>query len=116
MLQHCGSTAAAPGVDGIMHGHLTFFECMSDPPDKAAAQAEKKREHWRRAAARHFAVVLLLAALVAIGYVGHQALKHMGPPERCWEYQERDGKLYKVNPCTGQFLLVGDVVAPQSGN
>ena len=57
-------------------------------------------------------MLLLVAALIAIGYVGNRALRHMGPPERCWEYQERDGKLYKINPCTGQFQLIGDVVTP----
>ena len=33
----------------------------------------------------------------------------MSEPQCCWEYKEMEGKLYKVNPCTGQFQLVGDV-------
>ena len=68
----------------------------------------------RRLIVRQAAVLVLLAALGAIGYVGHRALRHLGPPERCWEYQEKDGRIYKVNPCTGQFQLVGEVTpSPQ---
>ncbi len=79
------------------------------PHDAAALQ----NHGWRRnIVVRQVAVLVLIAALVAIAYVGNRALRHMGPPERCWEYEERDGKLYKVNPCTGQFQLIGDVVAP----
>ena len=82
---------------------------MNPPSEKVPPPP---REHWKRPVIRQVAILALVAALGAIGYVGHHALKLMGPPERCWEYQEVEGKLYKVNPCTGQFLLMGDVAPP----
>ena len=57
---------------------------------------------------KEFVLLLVFAALVAAGYFGPYFVKQLGPPERCWEVQEVDGKLYKANPCTGQFLLLGD--------
>ena len=65
--------------------------------------------HWRVDLARIVAVLLLLAALIAFGYFLQGPIKRLGPPERCWENREIDGKLYKFNPCTGQFKLIGDV-------
>jgi hypothetical protein len=46
--------------------------------------------------------------VIIAGYFARDVFKRMGPPERCWEIREVDGHLYKVNPCTGQFLLLGD--------
>ena len=85
---------------------------MTDQASEPDAPAGQAPEHWTRHALRQIAVIALLAALVALGYFGNDALKLLGLPQRCWEYKEIDGRLYKVNPCTGQFLLVGDVVPP----
>jgi len=60
--------------------------------------------HWRRSAV----AIALFAALVASGFFARDVFKRLGPPERCWEIREMEGRLYKVNPCTGQFLLLGD--------
>ena len=85
----------------------------SDPTDAPPAVATEPPERGKpRLIVRQVAVLALLAALGAIGYVGHHALRHLGPPERCWEYQEKDGRIYKVNPCTGQFQLIGDAAPP----
>lgn len=66
------------------------------------------REPGRGFARKYVALLLAIAALVVLGYLAQPYLKLLGPPERCWELQELDGKLYKVNPCTGQFRLLGD--------
>ena len=66
--------------------------------------------HWRTDLIRISAVLGLLAALIAFGYFMQGPLKRMGPAERCWENREIDGKLYRFNPCTGQFRLLGDVI------
>ena len=84
-------------------------------PAQSAAPEPPALDHWTTHLYRQLAVLALLAALVALGYFGQDALKLLGPPQRCWEYKEIEGKLYKVNPCTGQFQLVGDVVAPEEG-
>ena len=54
-------------------------------------------------------VFLVIVGVAALGYYGRGYLKLLGPPEKCWEIKEMDGQLYKVNPCTGRFLLLGDV-------
>ena len=48
------------------------------------------------------------ALLLVVGYFARDYVKLLGPPERCWEIRETDGYLYKVNPCTGQFRLIGE--------
>jgi hypothetical protein len=57
-------------------------------------------------------VVLVFVALAIVAYFGQSWAKRLGPPERCWEIKEEGGQLYKSNPCTGQFLLLGDAPAP----
>lgn len=49
-----------------------------------------------------------VAALAVLAYLAYPYLKLLGPAEKCWEVQEIDGRLYKVNPCTGQFRLLGE--------
>jgi hypothetical protein len=70
-------------------------------------QAHQPRP-WFSRVPKGLVVLLVFAAIVALGYFGRDFIKQLGPPERCWELQEVEGKLYKVNPCTGQFLLLGD--------
>lgn len=72
-------------------------------------------EHWRRPVARQILALLLLAGLVGLAYWLQDAWKLLGPAQRCWEFKEIDGKLYRVNPCTGQFQFIGDAVAPDAG-
>ena len=55
--------------------------------------------------------VLAVVALVVLAYFGRDYVKLLGPPEKCWEIKEVDGDLYKVNPCTGQFRLLGPAAA-----
>ena len=57
-------------------------------------------------------IALGVAALLVLGYFGQGYVKLLGPPEKCWELQEIDGQLYKVNPCTGRFVLIGDLPKP----
>jgi len=57
----------------------------------------------------------VFAALIVFGYFARDFTRQLGPPDRCWELQEVDGKLYKANPCTGQFLLLGDAPIPKPG-
>ncbi len=73
------------------------------PPDESPAS------HWRADMACIAVVLSLLAALIAFGYFLQGPIKRLGPPQRCWENREIDGKLFKFNPCTGQFKLIGDV-------
>ncbi|MEI8163653.1 MAG: hypothetical protein WCI19_11005 [Betaproteobacteria bacterium] len=60
-------------------------------------------------------VMALVALLVFAGYFARDYFKRLGPPDRCWEIREMEGRLYKMNPCTGQFLLLGDVQPPATG-
>lgn len=78
----------------------------SPPPEPAAGG-------WKRDIARLVIGLAIVAGLWLVGYYGQTALKYLGPAQKCWEYKEIDGKLYKVNPCTGQFQLMGDV-APET--
>lgn len=78
-------------------------------PAQDAAHAPRP-SHWRTDLIRIGAVLGLLAALIAFGYLMQGPIKRMGPAERCWENREIDGKLYRFNPCTGQFRLLGDVI------
>lgn len=57
------------------------------------------------------ATVAAVALVALLAWFGMPYLKLLGPPERCWEMREMDGRLYKVNPCTGQFKLIGDLPA-----
>jgi hypothetical protein len=70
---------------------------------------------WRLDLWRFAGAASVVAALWILGYYGQYALKFLGPPQRCWEYKEVEGKLYKVNPCTGQFQLIGDAPPPGTG-
>ena len=83
---------------------------MTRPVDQAVAVDPP--EHWRRHVIRQVGILLLLAALVGLGYLLQDAWKLLGPPERCWEFREIDGKLYRVNPCNGRIQLIGDVAPP----
>ena len=67
------------------------------------------RAHWRHDLARILIAVLIVAGLIAAGYFLHGPLKRLGPPQKCWEQKQIDGRLYNVNPCTGQFRLIGDL-------
>jgi len=60
-------------------------------------------------------VVSIVAILLVLTRHGQYYLKFLGPPQNCWEYKEMEGRLYKVNPCTGQFQLVGDAIPPEPG-
>jgi hypothetical protein len=79
---------------------------VNEPPPPAPS-------HWRIDLLRIAAVTGLLAALIAFGYFMQGPIKRMGPAGKCWENREIDGKLYRYNPCTGQFRLIGDVVPGQ---
>lgn len=59
--------------------------------------------------------IAVFALLVVAGYLAKDFFKRMGAPERCWKVKEVDGHLYKINPCTGQFLLLGDVPETKTG-
>ena len=61
-----------------------------------------------RPVVKALAIILAFVALVVLGYFGRDYVKLLGPPEKCWEIKEIEGQLYKVNPCTGQFVLIGD--------
>ena len=80
---------------------------MNDPHN-GPADATPPQTPLRRDRHRRIGVFLALAALIVLGYFGQPYLKYLGPPERCWEIREVDGRLYKVNPCSGQFKLLGD--------
>lgn len=82
----------------------------AEPPGSEPGPAPHRTGSWQRDLRNIALGIAIVAALWAVGYYGQYALKFLGPPQRCWEYKEIDGKLYKVNPCTGQFQLVGDVV------
>jgi hypothetical protein len=84
---------------------------MNDPQDEKPVPPSSPAEQ-RSLLFRRLAVLIAVAAIALLGYFGQPYLKLLGPPERCWEIQEVDGRLYKVNPCTGQFKLIGDVREP----
>ena len=69
-----------------------------------------RASHWRVDLVRIAALLGLLVALIAFGYLMQGPIKRLGPPGRCWENREIDGKLYRFNPCTGQFKLIGDAI------
>jgi hypothetical protein len=71
------------------------------------------RGGWRGDLLRIAGALAVVAILLVLAYYGQYYLKFLGPPQRCWEYKEIEGMLYKVNPCTGQFQLVGDAPAPE---
>lgn len=73
-----------------------------------------QRKHWLSHIPKELSLLLVFAALLVLGYFGRDFTKQLGAPERCWELKEVDGQLYKSNPCTGQFLLLGD--APSHRN
>ena len=75
-------------------------------PTHSGARVSGHR-HWRRSAG----VVAVFALLVVGAYFARDFFKRLGPPERCWEIWEVAGHLYKANPCTGQFVLLGDAPA-----
>ena len=52
---------------------------------------------------------MALVSLIVLAWLAQPYLKLLGPPERCWETREIDGRLYKANPCTGQFKLIGEI-------
>jgi hypothetical protein len=60
--------------------------------------------HWRKAVG----AIVVFALLVVAGYFAPDYFKRLGPADRCWEIEEVDGHLYKTNPCTGRFILLGD--------
>ena len=93
---------------------------MSDTPTRQPAPAPvvvdaPAVEHWHRHVTRQVLILLLLAGLIGLAYWLQDAWKLLGPAQRCWEFKEIDGKLYRVNPCTGQFQFIGDAVAPNAG-
>jgi len=61
-----------------------------------------------RSLVKALVIIAAFVALVMLGYFGRDYVKLLGPPEKCWEIKEVDGQLYKLNPCTGQFVLLGD--------
>ena len=83
---------------------------VTEPPASGAQAPAALPRHWRTDLIRFVGVIALMAALMALGYFLLGPLKQLGPPQRCWENREIDGKLYKFNPCTGQFKLIGDVL------
>lgn len=80
------------------------------PNDVEPASEPARASQWRTDLLRIAAVLGLLAALIAFGYFMQGPIKRLGPAERCWENREIDGKLYRYNPCTGQFKLLGDLI------
>jgi hypothetical protein len=87
---------------------------MADPDGEGPAPKPPSSGSWKRDVARLVIGLAIVAGLWLVGYYGQTALKYLGPAQKCWEYKEVDGKLYKVNPCTGQFQLMGDVT-PEAG-
>jgi len=83
-----------------------------------AREKDKARKGWRASwrgdLMRIAGVVSVVAILLVLTFYGQYYLKFLGPPQNCWEYKEMEGKLYKVNPCTGQFQLVGNAPRPDS--
>ena len=84
---------------------------LNEPPEKPAedpgVSASSQGRH--SSAATRIIVVAVALLLVVLGYFAQPWLKLLGPPERCWELREIDGRIYRMNPCTGQFRLIGDV-------
>ena len=71
-------------------------------------QSVQARKRWLGRIPKELGILLIFAALLVLGYYGRSLTRQIGSPDRCWELQEVDGQLYKSNPCTGQFLLLGD--------
>lgn len=88
---------------------------MSEPAEAAVPLRKGWRATWRGDLMRIAGVVSIVVILFVLTWYGQYYLKFLGPPQNCWEYKEMEGKLYKVNPCTGQFQLVSDARAPESG-
>ena len=82
---------------------------LMDMPSAENQLPAKQKRRWQSFIGEEIIVLLAFAALIVAAYFWADFSKQLGPPERCWEVQEVDGKLYKANPCTGQFLLLGDV-------
>ena len=76
--------------------------------------APLKPSRWQYDVARISIAILIVAALIAAGFWLNRPLKRLGPPQKCWEQKEIDGKLYNVNPCTGQIKLIGELT-PAAG-
>ena len=88
---------------------------MSGDPPEPERRRKGWRGDWRGDLLRIAGVVSVVAILLVLTYYGQYFLKFLGPPQNCWEYKEVEGKLYKVNPCTGQFQLVGDAPPADAG-
>ncbi len=73
------------------------------------------RPAWQVDLLRAALVLAVLALLILFGWWLAGASKLMGDPRQCWENREVDGRLYKMNPCTGQWRLIGDT-QPQAGD
>lgn len=80
---------------------------MNESDEEKPLQPQQRRP-WLSYVPKELGLFLAFAVLIVLGYFGRDFTKQLGPPERCWELKEVDGKLYKANPCTGQFLLLGD--------
>lgn len=87
---------------------------MSEAPHEPEHSRKGWRGDWRGDLLRIAGVASVVVILLVLTYYGQNFLKFLGPPQNCWEYKEVEGKLYKVNPCTGQFQLVGDAPAPDA--
>ena len=74
-----------------------------------------ERPAWQVDLLRAALVLAVLALLILFGWWLAGASKLMGDPRQCWENREVDGRLYKMNPCTGQWRLIGDT-QPQAGD
>jgi hypothetical protein len=88
---------------------------LNEPAETPVPARKGWRATWRGDLMRIVGVVSITAILLVLAWYGQYYLKFLGPPQNCWEYKEMEGKLYKVNPCTGQFQLVGDAPPPESG-
>ena len=89
---------------------------MSDPQGDSAAETtsqEPAQEKRRSVVHKYLASIAATAIIIVLGYLAQPYVKLLGPPERCWEIREVEGRLYKVNPCTGQFRLLGDAQEPE---
>lgn len=85
------------------------------PLGEPAPDAAPERPAWQVDLLRAALVLAVLALLILFGWWLSGASKLMGDPRQCWENREVDGRLYKMNPCTGQWRLIGDT-QPQAGD